>query len=376
MGAPDVAIIGGGICGASLAAFLAEAGASVVLYERGDIAAGASGRNSGVVQHPLDPVLVGLHLGTLAEYRALGAHEALGFRLPDRPAGILLAALDEAPVRALAASLAGTHSHLAPTFVAGASLRDLEPALSADVAACRVEVGFPVPPALATRAFAALAGERGARIETGVAARPAVAASRAGGVVLDGDGRVLPAGAVVVAAGPWSPALVDPTGGWCPIVPRWGVIVETELDAPPRHVIEEAEIELAIEPGAAGVVEGLVSFSLVTAAGRSAVGTTFLETEPDPRVWVEPILARAARFVPSIRTGTVRSVRACARPVSLDGRPLVGPVPGVEGAFILAGHGPWGISTGPGSARLLADQILGRASMVPAALDPRRFGSL
>ena len=43
--APDVAIAGGGIVGTALAALLAEAGASVRLYEREAIAAAASGRN-------------------------------------------------------------------------------------------------------------------------------------------------------------------------------------------------------------------------------------------------------------------------------------------------------------------------------------------
>jgi glycine/D-amino acid oxidase-like deaminating enzyme len=69
--APDVIVIGGGIVGVSSAAHLAAAGRRVVLVERSDIAAGACGRNSGVVQHPFDPVLVELHLETLALYRAL-----------------------------------------------------------------------------------------------------------------------------------------------------------------------------------------------------------------------------------------------------------------------------------------------------------------
>ena len=56
------------------------------------------------------------------------------------------------------------------------------------------------------------------------------------------------AAAVVVTAGPWSPGVVDPTGAWRPILPFWGVIVELELEAPPRHVLEEADIDAAIEP--------------------------------------------------------------------------------------------------------------------------------
>ena len=62
---PDVVVIGGGIIGTSVAAFLAEAGRRVVLVERAEIGAGASGRNSGVVQHPFDPALVALHLETV-----------------------------------------------------------------------------------------------------------------------------------------------------------------------------------------------------------------------------------------------------------------------------------------------------------------------
>jgi glycine/D-amino acid oxidase-like deaminating enzyme len=34
----------------------------------------------------------------------------------------------------------------------------------------------------------------------------------------------------------------------------------------------------------------------------------------------------------------------------------------------------WGISTGPASARLVADLVLGRSPVIPAELDPARFG--
>jgi glycine/D-amino acid oxidase-like deaminating enzyme len=67
--------------------------------------------------------------------------------------------------------------------------------------------------------------------------------------------------------------------------------------------------------------------------------------------------------------------RVCARPQSFDGRPLIGPVPGREGLFVCAGHGPWGISTGPASAALVARLILdGDDGEIPAELRPDRYG--
>ena len=69
------------------------------------------------------------------------------------------------------------------------------------------------------------------------------------------------------------------------------------------------------------------------------------------------------------------SVRACARPLSADGRPLLGRAPGRDDLYVAAGHGPWGISLGPASARLVADLVLGRATAPLAAFDPARFAA-
>jgi glycine/D-amino acid oxidase-like deaminating enzyme len=57
--------------------------------------------------------------------------------------------------------------------------------------------------------------------------------------------------------------------------------------------------------------------------------------------------------------------------VSVDGRPLVGEL-AYERRWVAAGHGPWGISTGAATGRLVADAVLGRAS-VPAALAADRL---
>jgi glycine/D-amino acid oxidase-like deaminating enzyme len=167
--------------------------------------------------------------------------------------------------------------------------------------------------------------------------------------------------------------LLDPTGRWSPIGPLWGAVVEVELAHPPRYLLEEAGIDMTIDH-ATEREEGL-EFSLVSLPGVSVVGSTFLAREPDPSAWMEPIREHAAQYVPAVADAPIRSTRACPRPQCVDGRPLIGSVPGRRGLYVCAGHGPWGISTGPGSARLVVDLILGRAPNIARELDPGRFGA-
>jgi glycine/D-amino acid oxidase-like deaminating enzyme len=388
----DVVIVGGGIVGCSAAAFLAEAGLGVVLVEGTGLASGASGANSGVIQHPAETVLAPLYEETIDLYRRLSDEDA-GFRLPAEPAGLLLVASGGSPddrlgrVQRLAAAIDREFPEQRPEVLDEAVLRAAEPGLAPELAACRVQIGYPVPPAASTYAYATVAERRGAVIRTG----------RRASLVLDGDrvvgvrvgGRHVGAGHVLVAAGPWTPELLDPTGAWRPIRRLWGVLVDVELASPPGHVIEEAGIESDLNgPDAVSVAHDhsgdahdasgrpvARTFSLRTAAGVSAVGSTFLPHEPDPAAWVEPLLARGARFVPGITGAPIQGVRSCARPRSLDGRPLVGPVPGLEGVVVCAGHGPWGLSIGPATARMAADLILGRPAAMAPELRADRYGS-
>ena len=359
-------MIGGGIIGTSAAAHLAETGRRVTLVERAGIGAGASGRNSGVVQHPFDEVLIGLHLETVALYRQLE-----GFAMAPEPVGLLSVTHDVAGARRLTAELAGRHPGLEPTFIGPEGMASLEPAIAPGVAACRLAIGYPVGPAAATHAYATRAERAGVAIRLDGEAALWHDGARVRGVVVGGER--LPAEEVVVAAGPWSPAIIDPSGSWRPIVRRWGVVVPVTLPEPPRHVLEEAEI--SIEPGADEDDEAGHAFSLVTADGASSLGSTFLTAQPDPVATVPALVRRGARFVPAIADAPLGAPRLCARPLSLDGRPLVGRVPGSVGLWIAAGHGPWGISTGPATGRLLADLIDGRVPGVPPPLDPGRFGA-
>jgi glycine/D-amino acid oxidase-like deaminating enzyme len=145
-------------------------------------------------------------------------------------------------------------------------------------------------------------------------------------------------------------------------------VVELALPEPPRYVLEEAGIEALTS--AAGVPEAL--FSAVTARGVSAVGSTFSDARPDLAALAPGLLAHAARFLPAVAGAQVTGMRACARPRSADGRPLLGPLGGIEGLAIASGHGAWGVTLGPASARLVADHLLGRAVEIPPALSAGR----
>jgi glycine/D-amino acid oxidase-like deaminating enzyme len=378
--ASDVAIIGGGIIGCAAAAELAGRGASVTLYERTAIGAGASGRNLGAIQHPFDALLGELHRDSLRRHREIAEEEG-GFSIGAEPAGLLLLNADPAAVGRQVDHFARTTPELAPAFLDEAALREAEPILASGFAACRLATGYPVPPDAATAAFAARARRLGAVVEIGRAAVPWIEEERVAGVRLD-DGARLPAGKVLVAAGPWSPELIDPSGAWRPIRPTWGVTVQLRLPANARHVMEEDEVDSVNRPAVATARAEAATggeppslFSLASAAGVSTLGSTFLPAEPSIEEVAALLVRRAERFIPGIGAAPRLRTRVCARPQSFDGRPLIGPAPGVDGLFLCAGHGPWGISTGPASAALVARLILdGDDGEIPAELRPDRYG--
>lgn len=362
MGRERVAVIGGGIVGCTAAALLAEAGRSVTLFEATAIAAGASGRNSGSIQHPFDPVLLPLHLETLATYRHLAAAD-LGFAFPSEPVGILLLTHDQAAARSRAAELHAAFPELAAEALGPDSVSAAEPTVSDGWAAVRLETGYPATADGATRAQAARAVRAGVTLRIGRAARPWIEGGTVRGVALD-DGENASADQVLLAGGPWTPEILDAEPPWPPITRTWGVTVQVELADPPHHVLEEGVVHTVNVPTG---LEGSL-FSLIAVGGMATVGSTFLADQPDAEAVALALIQRGSAFVPALTAAPVISIRMCARPQSIDGRPFIGPVANAEGLFICAGHGPWGISTGPGSAALVVELILGRPDRVPREL--------
>lgn len=366
MRAREVVVVGGGIIGCSAATLLAEGGAAVTLIEATALANGASGRNSGSIQHPFDAILGALHLRSLTLYRGLEQTDAFG--LPADPAGILLLTRDLDDAARRAAELHDDFPDLEAVALDALAVSDEEPTLSPGWAAVRIHSGYPTRPDAATRAWGARAERAGVDIRVGTGVRPLVEAGRVSGVELT-DGTRLATDAVLLAAGPWSPELLPPDG-WQPAITRtWGVTVQVRPAVVPSHILEEGTVHtINTASGMTALDDEIPSiFSLMPASDLATIGSTFVVSEPDPEIVAPLLLERAGAFVPGIGSAELVGFRVCGRPQSADGYPFIGPVPGIAGLTICAGHGPWGISTGPASAELAV------ASMTSGAPIPNQL---
>ena len=74
----------------------------------------------------------------------------------------------------------------------------------------------------------------------------------------------------------------------------------------------------------------------------------------------------AESLLPALKTVTPLQGWADLRPGLKGSHPLLGPVPGIAGLFVAAGHFRCGITLAPITAEILVAQLLGRPAPVPA----------
>jgi sarcosine oxidase subunit beta len=247
------------------------------------------------------------------------------------------------------------------------------------------ELDGDVNPIRAALAFASAARRHGARI---LARTCVTGIRRAGGTILgvETDAGPIAAKVVVNAAGVWAPALGAMVGVTIPIRPRRGMILVTDIR--PRTVsgtVLSAEYLVSKfahdePPAAAGVTTRLAGGLVAgqTRSGNLLIGSTREWVGQDTRVTREGLAhigGRALRMMPDLRHVNVIRTYAGLRPATPDGLPVLGPVPGVEGFIVAAGHEGDGIALAPWTGQVVADLIAGRA--VPESLQRfalRRFG--
>lgn len=168
---------------------------------------------------------------------------------------------------------------------------------------------------------------------------------------------------VVVAAGLETDRLLRDLKSGLRMQPARGYSVTlVGSGTPPRHALYLAEARLGLSPYE----------HAVRIAGVFELGAKRSEA---PRRAGEKLLAAARPYLAGWRPDAEGPVRTWAglRPMTADGLPAIGQLPGSPGLFVAAGHGMLGVTLAPATASLLAPLVLeGRAAPELAPFDPGR----
>lgn len=228
------------------------------------------------------------------------------------------------------------------------------PALTAGV---RIDGQRHIDPGGYVRALARSVVDRGATIRLFEVAD--VRADGGSVVVRSRGGEGVSADVAVVATGAWLSRLASRWGVRVPVRAGRGYSFTVPVDRPVPGPVYLPDVRVACTPYQGALrVAGTMEFRDPDAPGVTAR--------------LESIIASARPLLDGVDWAERRDVWVGPRPVTPDGRPLIGAVrqPGV---YVAGGHGMWGLAHGPVTGRLLAEQITtGKQPEALRAVDPLR----
>lgn len=352
--AADVLILGAGIAGCALAYHLARRGVGpVTVYDPRTPAAGASGRAAGIVTEQLwNEWDVHVTRDSHREYADLArrwepdAYVANGFvRWTRNPEAAR--AIDDAidRLRGWGAQVDEATPSDLERWIPWGRFDDVVGAVASRYDAC-------VTPSSITTIYAEGARQAGATFDFG---QPMRSLRR------DGERFVLetPSGArrarrLVVAAGAWSKELLRGLGHPMPLVPYRTQAAVLRPPTPWREPFpsgHDIDLDVYVRPESNGRLLG-------------GNGTEHVEADPerftpggDPSFLEHLAVSLSERF-PGWAESELVSAWAGVCTATPDRRPLVGPIPGAPGLWVVAGFNGFGVMRAGGTARRLSDLLV------------------
>ena len=419
-----VAVIGGGVIGLCVAHYLERGGAEVVLLERDLVGGGCSKGNGGWVcpsiSRPLPapgltltslrwmlradsplyikpsamPRLMGwlwafrgycnaesyaagvaalaaLNAATDPLYRGL-AEDGMEFERAE--SGTILAYDDESELRQTEELLTrlGEERVGSVDVLDREALAEAEPDLGGDLIGLRMRGDTHVRPESLCAELAASLEARGVEIRTGErvvgftpeagGVRLALTSTAGSGNAADGKPAGLGADHFVLAAGAETAALAATLGRKLPVQAGKGYSI----------TVRNARVRLS-QP--LHVTPARIGFTPFRGAVR-VIGTmefSGINRRLDPRRIA--ILERAARrYLPGALDGSERVDWVGMRPVTPDGLPAIGKLPGFPNVYVATGHQMLGVTLAPSTGHALAQLVLeGRSEIDLTPFDPARF---
>ena len=346
----DCVVIGGGIVGAATARALAARGNRILLLERAMPGAEASGAAAGMLTPqvevlPDDPLLP-LAIAARERYRALVPEldRRTGVNVGYVGGGSVQVALGDDEAAALRAQVdAQRAAGLVAEWLDAPALRRRHPGINP---AARGGLLAPedarVNNVSLTAALLADAVRHGVEVaDHEEATEVVIAAGRVTAVAT--PSRRYGTGGAVVAGGAWSPAL---------------------RGLPRRLPVEPIRGQMVVVTWPAGEPAGVLfgSHVYIVPRGEDALLGSTMESAGFAKDTTPGGLAHiftgTAALLPAIAAQRIHRSWAGLRPVTPDGRPLIGPDPEVAGLWYATGHGRKGILLGPLTGEIVRDLVL------------------
>jgi glycine oxidase len=368
----DVAVVGGGVIGLSVAWRCAQRGLRTIVLERGEpggatshVAAGMLAPVSEAIAYEEALLRLGLRSAEMYPRFVEELREASGRDPGYYESGTLLVARDRDEAEGLDRELALRQRLELPVRRLRASeARAAEPAIAPTLRlALEIPNDHSIDPRKLTAALAEAVRNSGAELRTGTDVSSLIASSgRVSGLTLS-DATAIHADHVVLAAGPWSSQIAGlATEALVPVNPVKGQIMRLH-DPSGRGLLTRV---LRMQDG----------YLVPRGDGRYVLGATMEERGFDTTVTagaVHELLRDAIELVPGLDELVIDEVAAGLRPRTPDNTPALGPGT-IDGLHWATGHHRGGILLAPVSAEIVLDGITGEDE-IPAELDPRRFAT-
>ena len=376
----DCVVIGGGVIGCSLAFHLAQAGAgNVVLLERGQLGCGTSWHSAANI------ALVDASVRAYVEFYSYNRHmfafleEDTGQAVGWRETGRLQIAANDARWRVLRhiADVAEANG-IDAGMIDPAEVARLLPILRTDdlLGALWTPNAGRVNVTDLIAAYARAARKRGATILEGTSVMGIEVEADRVQAVTTTRGRIATA-RVVNAAGLWAPQVAALVGLRLPIHANEHFYILTKgfegirSDMP---AFRDADAAIYAREEVNGLLLGCFERRAKPIALESLPRDFSFGLLPEDWDQFEPYMEAALHRIPALQNAEVKMLLNGPEGFTPDGKFLLGRMPGIDGLYVLAGMNSAGVNNAAGSARALAEQVVGAPTWIDvSAFDPARF---
>lgn len=377
----DVAVIGGGGLGLSVALHLALSGRTVTIMDKGEIGTQTSPRAAGlacqVKNDDLQTQLSRESVDLLTSFSAwtggveLAVHQSGGVKLArtskmadaikremahGERSGISVESISPAEARDLAPYYEFGEDIAALTYTPSDLYLDPRELVEAYIQACKLN-GVDLRPRTSVLALSQQQGEiRG--VETS-------------------DGTI-EAGAVVDTAGAWIDIVAQRLGFRVPVVPvRHQLCVTEPAGFTNEHaMVRIVECNVYMRPDHGGLMFGgyepePLQLDMAAVGERFDIGDLQLDFEP-----LAKLMEEVREQVPVLREARIRELRGGIPTMTADGNYIIDTVPGVNGLFVVGGCNVAGLTTSPAIGQAVARMVTdGDPGIDLSSAKLERFGS-